>query len=281
MEVNPSEITIRPYKASDVDDFMVYAGNDNVTRFTRWHTFTSRNEALTYMKESCIDHPFCRSICFRDRSIGYISITPQPGDGQCRAEVGYALAAKYWGHGITCKALRVAIRDVFVKFPQLVRLQALVLMDNKGSQRVLEKVGFLKEGVLRKYSWHKGDQQGLDDLPSLLISKSQPEDSSRISLRPFKLSDVHDFFSWASDDRVTKYLRWNTIASKEEALKYLQEVAIPHPWRRSICLDGKSIGNVSVKPKSGNDRHRAHVSYALAMEYWGRGIVIMAVTKSL
>ncbi|KAK2980614.1 hypothetical protein RJ640_011422 [Escallonia rubra] len=106
-------------------------------------------------------------------------------------------------------------------------------------------------------------------------------DSSRISLRPFKLSDVDDFFSWASDDRVTKYLRWNSLASKEEALKYLQEVAIPHPWRRSICLDGKSIGYVSVKPESGNDRHRAHVSYALSVEYWGRGIVTMAMKMAI
>ncbi|KAJ0093434.1 hypothetical protein Patl1_25345 [Pistacia atlantica] len=61
---------------------------------------------------------------------------------------------------------------------------------------------------------------------------------SRISLRPFKLSDVDDFLKWASDDRVTRYLRWNTITSREEALNYLDKVAIPHPWRRSICLDG-------------------------------------------
>ena len=49
--------------------------------------------------------------------------------------------------------------------------------------------------------------------------------SSRISVRPFKLSDVADFTSWAGDDRVTRYLRWNTITSREEAVKYLTEVA--------------------------------------------------------
>ncbi|KAK2980615.1 hypothetical protein RJ640_011423 [Escallonia rubra] len=171
MEVNPSEITIRPYKASDVDDFMVYAGDDRVTQFTRWNTFTSRNEALTYIQECCINHPFCRSICLGDRSIGYISITPQSGNDECRAEVGYALAAKYWGQGITCQALRVSIRDVFVKFPQLARLQALVAMENKGSHRVLEKVGFLKEGVLRKYCLAKGE---IRDLMIFSLLSSDP-----------------------------------------------------------------------------------------------------------
>lgn len=74
-------------------------------------------------------------------------------------------------------------------------------------------------------------------------------DSSRLSLRPFKLSDVDDFLKWASDDRVTRYLRWDSITSREEALTYLEKVAIPHPWRRSICLDDRSIGYVSIRPE--------------------------------
>jgi RimJ/RimL family protein N-acetyltransferase len=53
--------------------------------------------------------------------------------------------------------------------------------------------------------------------------------SSRISQRLFKLTDVDDFLKWASDDRVTRYLRWDTITSREEALTYLEKVAIPHP----------------------------------------------------
>ncbi|PRQ38593.1 putative adenylate kinase [Rosa chinensis] len=83
-------------------------------------------------------------------------------------------------------------------------------------------------------------------------------DSSRISLRPFKLSDADDFLKWASDDRVTRYLRWNTITSGEEALTYIEKVCIPHPRRQSICLDDHCIGYVSVKPERGYDSCRAH-----------------------
>ncbi|RYR59110.1 hypothetical protein Ahy_A05g024952 isoform B [Arachis hypogaea] len=47
---------------------------------------------------------------------------------------------------------KVALRE----FSHLERLEALVDAENVGSQRVLEKAGFQKEGVLRKYLFRKG-----------------------------------------------------------------------------------------------------------------------------
>ncbi|KAK6929939.1 GNAT domain [Dillenia turbinata] len=253
MEMSTTQnLTLRQFKLTDADDFMSLVGDEKVTKFTRWKTFTSKQEALSYIGDVCIPHPFCRSICMDDQCIGYVSVTPGSGDNSCRAEIGYALAAKYWGKGIIPKALKMAMSMVFKEFPNLVRLQAFVEVENKASQRVLDKTGFQKEGVLRK-----------------------------ISLRPFRLSDADDFMSWARDDRVTKYLRWNTITSREEALAHLREVAIPHPWRRSICLDDRSIGYISIKQESGGDKHRANIGYGVGVEYWGQGIVTVALKLAL
>lgn len=149
-------VTTRPYKESDVDDFLSYASDDKVSQFTRWKTFTSREEALAYIKEFCIPHPYCRSICLDDRSIGFLFIRPESGDDKCRAELGYAIGSKYWGRGITTRVLNMAISEGFKLFPDVVRLQARVDLKNKASQRVLSKLGFLKEGVLRKYTYNKG-----------------------------------------------------------------------------------------------------------------------------
>ena len=152
------EITLRPYKITDVDDFLRYAGDDRVTRFTRWNTFTSKEEALSYITSYCIPHPYCRSICIDEghRSIGFVIIMPREGDDKCRADVGYALAAEYWGRGIATRAVKMAICEGFREFPSLARMQALVEVGNKASQRVLEKLGFNKEGILRKYTFNKG-----------------------------------------------------------------------------------------------------------------------------
>lgn len=92
-----------------------------------------------------------------DTCIGYVSVKPEPGDDHHRAHVSYALSAEYWGLGIATDALKKAIAKVFKKFSYLARIEALVEEENKGSQRVLEKVGFRKEGLLRKYGFNKGD----------------------------------------------------------------------------------------------------------------------------
>ncbi|KAM0963032.1 hypothetical protein ACFX13_022498 [Malus domestica] len=91
--------------------------------------------------------------------------------------------------------------------------------------------------------------------------------SSRISLRPFKVSNTDDFLKWTSDDKVMRYLRWNTTTSREEALVYIVKAVIPRPWCQSVCLDDHSIGYVSVKPESDDDTCRAHVSYVVSAEY--------------
>ncbi|PON80035.1 FkbH domain containing protein [Parasponia andersonii] len=156
--MDPSRISLRPLKLSDIDDFLKWASDDRVTRYL-WtmSTIKSREEALSYIEKDVIPHPWHRSICLDDRSIGYISVKPEPGDDKCRAKISYAVGADYWGQGIVTRTLKMAISLVFKDFPDLVRLEALVEFENDASQRVLEKVGFLKEGLMRKYGFSKGE----------------------------------------------------------------------------------------------------------------------------
>lgn len=53
--------------------------------------------------------------------------------------------------------MKIAISEAVKEFPDVVRFQAFVEVDNKPSQRVLEKIGFLREGLLRKYTFNKGE----------------------------------------------------------------------------------------------------------------------------
>ncbi|KAL1350566.1 hypothetical protein HN51_014607 [Arachis hypogaea] len=152
-----SKISLRPFKLSDVDDFLLWAGDDQVTQNLRWKTCGSREEALAFIRDVCIPHPWRRSICLDDRSIGFVSVYPWSGDDRCKADIGYAVAGDYWGQGIATKAVKMAVPQVFNDLSHLVRLQAFTSPQNKASQRVLEKAGFLKEGLLRKYTYFKGN----------------------------------------------------------------------------------------------------------------------------
>lgn len=150
------EITLRPIELSDVDDFMVWAADDKVTRFCLWDTYTSREQALNYIKNYATPHPWLKVICIDNRAIGAISVTPGSGFDLCRAELGYVLSYKYWSKGIVTRALKMVASTIFKEWPYLERLHATVATDNEGSQRVLEKAGFQREGVLRKYLVIKG-----------------------------------------------------------------------------------------------------------------------------
>ncbi|XP_068340529.1 uncharacterized protein [Pyrus communis] len=158
MQTDLSRIALRPFRLSDTDDVLSFGGDDQVTRVLRgFKTLTTKEEALNFIKNVCIPHPWRRSICIDDLSIGFVTMFPGSGDDRHKADMGYALAARYWGLGITTKAVKIALSQVFKDYPDLVRLQSFVAVENKASQRVLEKVGFQREGVLRKYLYLKGD----------------------------------------------------------------------------------------------------------------------------
>jgi ribosomal-protein-alanine N-acetyltransferase len=74
-----------------------------------------------------------------------------------RAEIGYDLTPSYWGQGIMTEALLVAIEYGFGEM-DLNRIDALVYSENARSARVLEKLGFQKEGLLREYYCIAGER---------------------------------------------------------------------------------------------------------------------------
>ena len=66
------------------------------------------------------------------------------------AEVGYALSTGYQGRGLMKTGLSQLLDELFGRTP-LERIEARCAVENVASQRVLEQVGFLREGCLRGY----------------------------------------------------------------------------------------------------------------------------------
>ncbi len=71
-----------------------------------------------------------------------------------RAEAGYGLARAYWGQGIGSEALQAIVRYGFKQL-NLNRIYARTIADNHESVRLLERVGFQREGTHRKHSWEE------------------------------------------------------------------------------------------------------------------------------
>ncbi|KAH7522294.1 uncharacterized protein LOC107405553 [Ziziphus jujuba] len=144
------KITLRPYSLSDVEEFMDWCDEKVIAR-SRISHYSTKEEAETYLKEEAMPHPWYRAICLDNRPVGFISLTPESGSFRCRGVISYAVGSKYWGQGTATRAVEMAIPIVFEEFPDMERLEGYADVDNMASLRVLEKTGFKKEGVLKKY----------------------------------------------------------------------------------------------------------------------------------
>ncbi|KAF7149935.1 hypothetical protein RHSIM_Rhsim02G0026600 [Rhododendron simsii] len=155
-----TNIHLRLLDLSDIDDYMVWVMDDKVNQFCSWDHNTSKKAAMKHIVDFIIPHPWFRAICIDDRPIGEISVTPTGGPYyrpyRNKAAIGYVLGSKYWGKGIATRAVKKVAAEIFVEWPHLVRLEGFVDVDNIASQKVLEKAGFQKEGVLREFYIQKG-----------------------------------------------------------------------------------------------------------------------------
>lgn len=150
-----AEVTLRTFDVTDAEYFMNWAGDDDVTRFTTWDTYVSMEKAKEFITTVAIPHPWFKAICVNGIPIGSVTLSQGTSVNCCRAELGYVIGREHWGKGFTTQAVKLALFQGFEDL-EIQRIEALVYPENKASQKVLEKAGFVQEAVLRKYLYVKG-----------------------------------------------------------------------------------------------------------------------------
>lgn len=155
-----NKISLRPLTAADIDAFMVWATDPEVTRHLRWEAYSSRTAAEEFFENIVKKHPWFQAIVVNDEVIGSITLEPGTGDYRCKAELGYVSAKKYWSQGFMSKVVAMAVERGFQEL-DVVRIEAKVHLANIASQRVLEKNGFVREALLKKGIVRKGNIEDL------------------------------------------------------------------------------------------------------------------------
>lgn len=149
------KVTLKTFTSGDIDDFMEWATDDEVTKYMMWNSYNSRSEAESFFANVVEKHPWFKAICLGENVVGSITIDKGKGAHSCKAELGYVISRKYWGNGLATTAIQLAIQTGFSDL-NVERIEAFVDPENIGSQRVLEKNGFKKEGLLRNWVVQKG-----------------------------------------------------------------------------------------------------------------------------
>ncbi|KAI5068997.1 hypothetical protein GOP47_0015298 [Adiantum capillus-veneris] len=151
----PGRVSLRSFNLGDVEHFMTWAGDDHVTQFLAWDTYTSSDDARKFLESVAMPHPWFKAICLNGVPIGSLTLTQGSGLNCCRAELGYVLRKAHWGKGFTTQAVKLALVQGFKEL-EIERIEAHVYPENKASQKVLVKAGLVQEGLLRKYKLTKG-----------------------------------------------------------------------------------------------------------------------------
>ena len=94
-------------------------------------------------------------------AVGGIGIHSQSDIFRKNAELGYWLAEPFWGKGIMTTAVKEMLEYSFNNF-EINRVFARPFGNNVGSQKVLEKAGFVLEARLSKVLFKNGEY--LDEL---------------------------------------------------------------------------------------------------------------------
>lgn len=119
------------------------------------YTIRSAEEFITAMINSDKDKTYSFAITIEDNAVGSIGVF-RKDNIHCRtAEMGYYIAEPYWGQGFGTSAVKKMCQYIF-KHTDIIRIFAEPFADNIASCRILEKSGFVCEGILRKNAVKNG-----------------------------------------------------------------------------------------------------------------------------
>jgi RimJ/RimL family protein N-acetyltransferase len=156
--------TLRPFSENDLDDLVRFGDNPRVAmNMTDGfpHPFT-REKARLFIANAASEMPArIFAIDIEGQAAGAIGIHPQQDIYRMNAELGYWLAEPFWGKGIMTKAIRQMVVYGFENWG-IDRIFARPFGTNIGSQKALEKAGFILEARFEK-TIMKGKER-LDEL---------------------------------------------------------------------------------------------------------------------
>ena len=158
------DFKLRPWKTEDLESLVKYANNPNIARFLTDgfpHPYT-KESGEKFIESAMAGNPvYIFAIDIDGEAAGGIGIHPQRDIQKKNAELGYWLAEPYWGKGIMTRAIKQIVEYAFETF-DITRIFARPFGNNPGSQRILEKNGFVLEARFDKTLFKNG--QFLDEL---------------------------------------------------------------------------------------------------------------------
>lgn len=158
-----ARLVLRPYGTADVDDVLRYATNPEWARYLPVPQPYERTHAEMFVAKQILadaETQCAWAMEHEGRVVGGIDLNLERGHG--RAWLGYSLCPSKWNRGLMSEAGRMVLEFAFATHPWVHRVYAWADVRNVASTRVMEKLGMIREGVLRGHGVVRGEN--VDDV---------------------------------------------------------------------------------------------------------------------
>jgi RimJ/RimL family protein N-acetyltransferase len=148
-----ARLRLRAYRNSDAEAMFRLYSDPRVMRYWSFPPWTEREQADAYLRRALGEMvegrvlPWAIASRADDKLVGTVTLFALDAV-QGRAEIGYSLDPKLQGQGLASEALRMALGHA-IDTMRLRRVEADVDPRNAPSCRLLERLGFRLEGLLR------------------------------------------------------------------------------------------------------------------------------------
>ncbi|MBC3795669.1 GNAT family N-acetyltransferase [Acetobacterium tundrae] len=148
--INTRNLLLRPLTMEDTADVFAYSKSKNVGPRAGWKPHETIEETAEIMKTIFVGQENIWGIEKEKQIIGSIGLIEDPHRQNDQARMlGYALSEDHWGQGMMTEAARAVLAYGFDTLG-LSLISVVHYPSNLGSQRVIEKCGFLYEGTIRQ-----------------------------------------------------------------------------------------------------------------------------------
>lgn len=176
MILETKRLLLRPLTMADAPQVYAYSREQNVGPNAGWKPHESIGETRGVLKAVFLgrDGIFAMVLRETDRIIGSVGLLPDPKrQNDAAMMLGYAMSETQWGRGLMPEAADAVLHYGFDTLG-LALISAYVYPDNRRSARVLEKLGFTREGRLRRCEELYNGRILDNDCYSLLRQEFQP-----------------------------------------------------------------------------------------------------------
>lgn len=154
-------LIIRELKEADIQEVHAYASDPDVTKYVPFGPNTLKESeefvrmCIEYQyQEDRVDFELAVIERHDNKLIGACGI--HISDKQNREGwIGYVLNKEYWGKGYGTDIAKILLNFGFNQL-KLHRIYATCDPENLGSEKIMQKIGMKKEGLMRKNMWTKG-----------------------------------------------------------------------------------------------------------------------------